>query len=70
MGYRKRDADTQLGRKDTLKVGHTLAGGAGMGMGMGNGGAAAQPDGRAAAEGFLAGHRGAFFATLDDAGLE
>ena len=27
-------------------------------------------DGRAAAEGFLAGHRGAFFATLDDAGLE
>lgn len=44
MEYRKRDADTQLGRKDTLdaktpelKVGHTLAGGAGMGMVMGNG---------------------------------
>jgi len=37
MGYRKRDADTQLGRKNTLKVGHTLAGGAGMGMVMGNG---------------------------------
>jgi hypothetical protein len=49
MGYRKRDADTQLGRKDTVKVGHTLAGGAGNGDGDGEWETAAQPDGRAAA---------------------